>query len=135
MISENDCMKLIMEKYPEFEKSNIWIRHCDFWKGEEAGGGLCMEVAAFGDFIVEEVLNKPNSFIDPKEIFDFLETLMVKGDEEVQTCVATCLLENLLNYVSWGDVKAESFTHLLGPESREYCKGWDEFTGVKTEGV
>jgi hypothetical protein len=64
-----------------------------------------------------------------------IEHLMLQGDDAVKDAVATCFLENLINRTSAGDIPAANFVHLLGPESVAYCKAWDEFTGVKTEGL
>lgn len=44
-------------------------------------------------------------------------------------------LENLVNSSSNGRFGSKDFTKFLGPKSIEYCKAWDEFTGVKTEGL
>lgn len=68
-------------------------------------------------------------------VFDVAERLMVEGDNEVKDAVATCFLENLLNVASAGRIDASKFVDLLGPESRAYCRAWDEFTGVHTEGL
>jgi hypothetical protein len=71
---------------------------------------------------------------DLPRIFTFIEKLIVEGDQDVKDAAATCFLENLINY-SDNTIPASSFVPLLGPKSRDYCKGWDEFTGVKTEGL
>lgn len=91
----------------------------------------------FGEhyLFAERLLNtEPNNPILVK-IFDFIEMLMCEGDQIVGDCAATCFLENLVNYAGHGSVQASSFIPLLGPESREYCKGWDKFTGVQTPGL
>jgi len=41
----------------------------------------------------------------------------------------------LAPFFSWKTISSLSFVGLLGSKSKEYCKGWDEFTGVKTEGL
>lgn len=60
---------------------------------------------------------------------------MLEGNDKVRDAVATCFLENLINAVAWGRIPSSSFIHLLGEESKKYYKAWDEFTGVKTEGL
>ena len=70
-----------------------------------------------------------------KLAFELAEKFMIEGDDSVKNAVATCFLENLINAVAWGDISAMSFVNLLGEGSRKYCKAWDEFTGVKTEGL
>lgn len=58
---------------------------------------------------------------------------MLEGDQEVQDAAATCFLENLQHQVDVGKVPGALSSSLLGSESRDYCKAWDEFTGVKTK--
>lgn len=65
----------------------------------------------------------------------FVEDLLVRGDEALKDAAATSFLENLLNQVSGGELDPATFVDLLGPQSRAYCKAWDEFTGVKTPGL
>lgn len=60
---------------------------------------------------------------------------MLEGDTQVQNAFATCFLENLINVSSGGEISSLDFVRLLGTESKNYCKGWDEFTGAKTEGL
>jgi hypothetical protein len=129
MITRDECIQLILERFPDF--SDHWRAHREWWGNEEAG--LCNDVAAFGDYIRDRVAAGRTDEL--AEITAFLEHLLVEGDEDVQTAVTTCCLENLLNYVSAGRIPAESFTQLLGPHSRAYCKAWDAFTGVDTPGV
>lgn len=56
------------------------------------------------------------------------------GDEDVQTAAATCFLENLMNRTP-ELIDPQRFVPLLGHESKEYCRAWDEFCGVRTEGL
>jgi hypothetical protein len=30
---------------------------------------------------------------------------------------------------------SELFVDMLGPKSKEHCRAWDKFTGVKTKGL
>jgi hypothetical protein len=129
MVTRDQCIQTILERFPGF--ADRWRTHREWWGDDEAG--LCNDVAAFGDYIADQI---KAGFVDHlPAMMAFLEELLVEGDEEVQTAVTTCCLENLLNYCSAGRIQAESFTHLLGPKSRAYCKAWDEFTGVETPGV
>lgn len=132
MVFGHDCTRLILEEFPEFKQSEHWKGHCEFWKGAEAGIGS--EMSVFSEFVTDN-LNAMDSSVDFKKVFLFIEKLMVEGDQDVKDVAATCFLENLINFDSWGTVKASSFIPYLGPKSREYCIAWDEFTGVKTEGL
>jgi hypothetical protein len=129
MISRADCMNTILRRIPNFEER--WQAHLSYWDGEEPG--LCIDVTEFSDYVAD-LINQDRLEALPG-IFDLIEQLMVEGDDEVRTAVATCFLENLLNVSSAGKLEPAKFTHLLGPESRAYCRAWDEFTGVHTNGV
>jgi hypothetical protein len=132
MVSKEQCMKMILEYFPKFQEK--WQEHLDWWEGESAG--LCNDMAEFSHYIRDLILRKDNKNEEAiKLAFILIERLMVEGTEEVQTAAATCFLENLINAVSWERISAESFVHLLGKESKAYCRAWDEFTGVKTEGL
>jgi hypothetical protein len=130
MISENECIDIILEKFPGFK--GAWQEHLDWWGGETRG--FCNDMSAFSNYVID-LLHKNKKNLEIKTIFLFIEELMTRGTEEVQEATATCFLENLINATSWGTASAGSFVHLLGAESRKYCKAWDEFTGVKTEGL
>lgn len=123
-------MNTILKKFPGFEKK--WQEHLAWW-GEDVPG-LSNDMSSFSDYILELLQNDEHAD-ELKEIFAFIEELMTDGSKEVQEAVATCCLENLINATSWDRISASSFVHLLGKESKEFCKGWDEFTGAKTAGL
>lgn len=129
MISKEQCMDLILSSVPEFGQA--WEGHKDYWKGEEAG--LCNDVAAFSDYVAEQINHGERDNL--KTIFDLIEEMITEGDQDVQDVVATCFLENLINLASANKLYSPDFVPFLGPNSREYCKAWDRFTGVKTEGL
>jgi hypothetical protein len=126
--TKDNFVTVILEKFPEFQKR--WDDHLDFWEGEPAG--VCNEMSTFSHFVIALIKNGKTE--DLKNIFDLIEDFMINGDSDIKNAAATCFLENLMN-VTGEKISAKSFIHLLGKESREYCKAWDEFTGVKTEGL
>ncbi len=126
MTSKEECMRILVERFPGF--SDRWRAHLEWWGEEEAG--LCNDVAAFGRYVGDLIVEGDTS--DVAAIFGAIEELLLEGDAEVKDAVATCCLENLLNSVSSGRIAAGTFVHLLGPQSRAYCRAWDEFTGVRT---
>ena len=90
-----------------------------------------MDMSCFSHYIIDLIADdsKNNHQKEIELTFIFIEKLMNEGTEEVQEAAATCFLENLLNAVSWDTILASSFVPLLGPESKKYCRAWDEFTG------
>jgi len=128
MITKEQCMKIILKKFPGFEPQ--WQEYLEFWGGETRGG-LCNDMSAFSDYAIY-IINENKSQQEVETIFKFIEELLHVGSEDVRDAATTCFLENLINATSAGTVAASSFVKLLGPESKAYCKAWDEFTGVKT---
>lgn len=62
-------------------------------------------------------------------LFGVLEDVMVNGSEYDGNAVATGFFEALLNEWDRGfDLK--SVWHHVGPESRYYCRAWNEFNGI-----
>ncbi len=77
---------------------------------------------------------KANDELTIKKIFDFVEFLLINGDESVQTAIATGFLEYLMN-ITPEQIKSSAFVQHLGKNALEYCRAYDKFTGVKTEGL
>ena len=126
MISRDNCIDSLLHIVPEFIPQ--WQIYKDFWEGDESG--LCNDFSEFSDFIIKTI----DTLEEQKkiDIFNFIENCVICGDEYIKTAAATCFLENLLNAFSDGDIHPKSFVYLLGTESKEYCKAWDEFTGLRT---
>lgn len=72
---------------------------------------------------------------DIRAMGELTEELMTTGDEMTQTVIATGFLESLLGQASGGLLDFRKIVWAIGPESRKYCRAWDEFTGVKTDGL
>ncbi|MGD0618830.1 MAG: hypothetical protein ABSB67_14335 [Bryobacteraceae bacterium] len=72
---------------------------------------------------------------DIETVGKFVELLLTTADEDTQTAVATGYLESLLAQASSGAIDFRSIAGTLGPESSKYCRAWDTFTGVKTDGL
>lgn len=129
-ISKENCMSIILEKFPGFQAR--WSAYKSDWEGEETTiyGEMCT-FSSYAKRLLAHGKTDP-SFI--KEMFSFMEYILENGDEDVQNAVCTCFLENILN-VTPSDIDPKRFVEYLGPQSREYCIAWDEFTGVQTEGL
>jgi len=129
MISRDGCMGLLLRAFPAFAPH--WRIYEKEW-GEMGSPGLCTEMSAFADFVKTQILTESPGEI--ARLFSVIEHLVAFGDEDVQTAATTCCLENILN-VTPSKIPAERFVQYLGPKSREFCRAWDEFTGVKTPGL
>ncbi|MFY1679242.1 DUF7674 family protein [Streptomyces sp. WMMC905] len=64
-------------------------------------------------------------------VLRILEDVLTSGSETDRNAVATGFVEALLNAWDPGhDLRA--VWRLAGPRTREYCRAWNEFTGVPT---
>jgi hypothetical protein len=129
MITEKRWVDLVIREFPAFAAH--WQIYQDRW-ADEGSPGLCTDMSAFADFIKDRILY--GNEVELKKLFDLIEHLLVFGDDGIQTAAATCCLENILNLVP-RKIPPERFVPFLGPRSREFCKKWDEFTGVTTPGI
>lgn len=133
MVSENKLLEILLNEFPDFEK--IWEKeNQEYWKDEDLAVGFA--IIEFSRYVQDLITAKKLQDKEKiKRAFFLAENFMVKGDDKVKDLIATCFLENLINTAAWGKICPESFVHLLGEESKKYCKTWDEFTGVKTKGL
>ncbi|MCH9612094.1 MAG: hypothetical protein S4CHLAM102_05770 [Chlamydiia bacterium] len=117
----------MIEKLPGFQ------RHWDLYiKNEGKRGGIHSHMLPLIEYTVECIHSKNSQSI--KNVFDLVETLMIHGDPSLQCAVATSYLEGLL-LRDPEEIQFSTFVKYLGKNSVEYCRAWDEFCGVKTEGL
>jgi hypothetical protein len=128
-MNSDEGIEQILSVVPEFAARLATYR--DDWAQDQPG--FYLEMAEFGRFFCE--VAEKLSDEQKSAIFGLVEQLVRNGDDEVGTAATTCFLENLQNYSSAGRINANHFAPFLGPESRAYCKAWDEFTGVSTPGL
>jgi hypothetical protein len=114
---------------PEF--SETWASEVCLWRDNQGNFGPCGVFATFSRYVAHKLM--ANERDNLMRIFEFAESCM-SDDDEVSTAVATCFLENLMNRTP-EEIDPATFVPLLGPKSRDYCQGWDEFCGVKTKGL
>lgn len=130
-ISANDCMKLILERVPEFQED--WDLFQKDWEDEEVKLGLCGQMSEFSHFVADNYqLLGP---IRMKQIFALAEEILQKGDDDSQIAVTTCFIENILNRCSGKLIPPEAFIPFLGPESRDFSRAWDELSKDRTPGL
>lgn len=130
MVSDEQVIELMLEKFPDFEKAQ---KEYMALFGEDSG--ISGNMSAFSHYVIDLIEQNKINKDDLNKIFNFIEELMEEGTDTVKDAVATCFLENIINATSWGAIPASSFVPLLGKKSKEFCKAWDEFTGVKTDGL
>lgn len=129
-ITEENCMELILKKFPGFQSA--WDSYKAAWSGETTT--IWGEMFEFSSYVSDLLIDEKSNPALIGEIFSYIEYLLANGNENVQNAACTCFLENILN-ITPTKINPGRFVPFLGPESRKYCKGWDEFTGVQTEGL
>jgi len=85
----------------------------------------------FNNFIIS--LLDSLSLQTKSKLFVYIENALTSADETLNNAVATCFLESLVQKSL--QYKPENAFPFLGPESKAYCKAWEEFNGMKTEGL
>lgn len=131
-MTEEQYMNLILKKFPNFH--GAWQEYMDDWlePGETSLNHMMTALSHYA----EDLMIKGGAEQELKNMFVLIEKLLQDGNPDyVHVAAATFFLENLINVASWGTISPFSFVHLLGEESKAYCKAWDEFSGDKTEGL
>ena len=131
MINDDEVFNIILAKFPGFK--DMCQEHLEYWGEEKAG--LCNDMAVFSRYSINLLKEANKNISELKDIFLFIEKCMLEGNDNVKDATATCFLENIINATSWETISSLNFVQLLGCESKKFCKAWDEFTGVKTEGL
>ena len=115
---------------PDF--AEWWDDESDLWTEENGSFTVRGVFAVFSHYIADK-LGRGN---DPHlvAVFKYVESQLTEDDCELDNAATTCFLENLMNRVP-EKIRPANLVPLLGPKSRRFCRGWDEFCGVKTEGL
>lgn len=109
----------------------------DYWSSEDAAFNFGEDSTIYGVFsdfstlIIEKL--EADTLSNREQLFSFIESVVAEGGDPANAA-CTCFLENILNRIP-GPTDPNSFVPYLGPKSKEFCRGWDEFTGVKTSGL
>lgn len=126
-ITENKCIELIKKKFPKF---------LPYWESyvRENGldDGITIQMMPFEEYTMDAI--KSNNKVEIRRIFELVEFLICNGNESVQNAMTTAFLEYLMSNDP-DEIQFASFVKYLGKNSIEYCRAWDEFTGVKTKGL
>lgn len=102
----------------------------DWWKelAEDWSPDLPPIVVAFS-FFGQQVAMHFSSFSkdEVREVFSFVEDLLLNGDEETGAAISTGFIEALVNEVDSGVLSKEEVFEVLGDESKKYWEDWDRF--------
>lgn len=126
-ITDERCLELMKKTFPNF--SAYWDSYIENYGSDL---GLTTQMSPFEDYAVDAIQAKDE--IKIKKIFDFVEFLLINGDESVQSAITTGFLEYLMN-ITPEQIKPSAFIQYMGKNAIEHCRAYDKFTGVKTEGL
>lgn len=120
------------------EKLKVFIPEFpDYWSSEDAAFNFGEDSTVYGVFsdfstlVVERL--EAGTLSNGEQLFSFIESVVAEGGDPANAA-CTCFLENILNRIP-GPIDPNGFVPYLGQKSKEFCSGWDEFTGVKTSGL
>jgi len=85
------------------------------------------------DAVVVNITTIPALNIE--SLFRTVEEVFARNDEMAKDVIATGFLEALLAAASAGRFDIRRIVDFLGPHSLSYCRAWDDFTGVRTQGI
>ena len=126
MYTANNTMEKIVSSFPDFKDS--WNAHLKYWEGDDERT-IGIDITAFCSFVIKKLKVKED--YNYNLVFDLIEELLVKGNEEVSYAVEFQFLENILNSSAYGHFPIDSFFNYLGKESKAFCKANEEFWGIK----
>lgn len=128
-----------MNEIVEYEKQFSFLvpEFNSYWYSENCYLNHGAESTVHGVFIAfSHIVCKKleaNSLENGSAIFAFIEKVILNGGSSANAA-CTCFLEGVLNRTP-ATIKPELFVPFLGEKSKEYCKAWNEFTGVSVVGI
>jgi hypothetical protein len=128
MIEPQEILPTLVQCCPDFY--GRLTSTVENWLVEDGSISPCALMTELEGFVATRLRRDEYDYLS--EIFALIERYMLEGSQDVRDAAATCFLENLINQ---SGLDSTLWTSLLGKESRECCKAWDNFTGVKTPGL
>lgn len=126
-INSEILINLIKDVFPDYLP--YWESFVKDWGESE---GLSIKMIPFNEYAIQII--KINDLQEMQKIADFAEFLIRHGDEKIQSAMTTVLLEDLMSHDKH-EIKFSNFAKHLGSKSLEYCREWDKFTGLRTDGL
>lgn len=127
MIHADDVMPLLLAAVPSFAEQWRELEHDDLRVDDDGGPRLhYLDVGDVARHLVE--LQRHGNHSEVQAAFDVIETLHVTGDDYVRELATIGYLEGVQNACSHAaDVDATAFESYLGPKSRAWWHGLNDF--------
>ncbi len=140
MVFTNKYSETLIGSIKSFKNSNSLVEAIDTYNNN---GKISISAIFNGltNFVIDELVPSSELITEQEiEIYRLIEDIRVtysnypKGTEEFDydNAACTCFLENLLNAAGYKNTNYYRFIPHLGTLSKEYCKAWDKFTGVRS---
>ncbi|MBA4260434.1 MAG: hypothetical protein C0446_14820 [Chitinophaga sp.] len=144
MVFTNKYSKILMRKFSNFGASKSLEETISFFCPNREDIDEHVVFTGLTRYVIDELI--PSSILitnEEIEIYNYLEEMLHKfsnyalDTEEnlFSNGMCVCFLENLLNYASAEQIDYNRFMPYLGDKCKDYCKGWDHFTGVRSPGL
>lgn len=127
MIETSQLLPLLVAAYPGLR--DHFVATVDDWLREDGVITPCGLFREASHLVAGRF--GTGDFDGAESLFVLVERCLAEGTQDLKDGAATCFLENLINRPETGPL-AVPFMGLL---SREYCRAWDAFTGVRTPGL
>jgi hypothetical protein len=133
MIKHENCPAMILSRFPEFEKSDFWKEYLRLYS--KLNPSLSNKIIKLEEYVESRVINKKDLSDTAKEYLDFIEHLLIEGDEKVKDVIKDSFLKKLIYSSATGNLSPGLYIHLLGSESRKCCRNYCKYLGVTIPGL
>lgn len=143
MVFTNKYTQAVMSKFPNFANS-LSLRETIELYSDGSSISIYTVFTGLTNYVVDELIKKNETITQEElDVYQFVEEVRQKyshfpqdtSEYDLDNASCTCFLENLINRASAGRISYDRFIPYLGEKSKEYCRAWDEFTGVKSPGL
>jgi hypothetical protein len=115
---------------PDF--AAVWDDECDLWTSDDGTFAVHGVFAVFSHYVAGRLTHGADPEL--RKVFEYVESKLMDDDSEVENAACTCFLENLMNRVP-ETIPPGHLVPFLGPKSRRFCRAWDQWCGMQTEGL
>ncbi len=144
MVFTNQYTQILINKIPSFKESNVLKKECRWAREERRSITICGVFFLLVDYIIDEITPANLSItLEEIEFYKTLEEFRIQfcdyaddtPEGEFDTALCTCFLESFQNRAGYNVVLYDRFIPYLGDKCKDYCKGWDHFTGERSPGL
>lgn len=144
VVFTNKYAQNLLLKFPEFADSKTLKETVELYSDGGVKVNIYTIFTGLTHYVIDELIGC-NQLISQSEldIYRYVEEIRCSYSDEngdtdefhIDNAACTCFLENLVNHASAGSIEYSRFIPYIGDKSKEYCRAWDEFTGVKSPGL